>query len=77
MDEGVIDDFPPSLTLSVSLKKEDADLGNNIKSKRLHKQPTLSLYDEADPEGSSSSGLSYVVTLVNPDASSRDNPEWP
>ncbi|KAF2442606.1 PEBP-like protein [Karstenula rhodostoma CBS 690.94] len=72
----VIDDFLPSLTLSVSWKKDDADLGNTIKPKRLQKQPTLSLYDETDPEGLSSSSLSYVVTLTDPDAPSRDNPEW-
>ncbi|KAF1969149.1 PEBP-like protein [Bimuria novae-zelandiae CBS 107.79] len=73
----VIDDFLPSLTLSVSWKKDDADLGNTIKPKRLQNQPSVSLYDEADPDGVSPAlDLSYVVTLTDPDAPSRDDPEW-
>lgn len=60
----------------MSWKKDDADLGNTIKPKRLQKQPAPSLHDEAHPEGLSSSGLSYVVTLTDPDAPSRDNPKW-
>jgi len=71
----VIDDFLPSLTLSVSWEKDNADLGNTIKPKYLQKEPTISLFNQ--PDGSTTvSGLSYVVTLTDPDAPSRDNPEW-
>jgi phosphatidylethanolamine-binding protein (PEBP) family uncharacterized protein len=60
----------------VSWRKRDADLGNTIAPKRLQKQPTLALYDAAEPEGRASSELSYVVTLTDPDAPSRNNPKW-
>jgi len=76
MRPSVIDDFLPSLTLSVSWKKEDANLGNTIKPKRLQSQPSITLRDEVDPDGISSSDIRYVVTLTDPDAPSRDNPEW-
>ncbi|KAJ4296192.1 hypothetical protein N0V90_006236 [Kalmusia sp. IMI 367209] len=72
----VIDDFLPSLTLSVSWKKDSADLGNTIKPKRLQQEPTITLHDETDPDGLSTSEISYVVTLTDPDAPSREDPEW-
>jgi phosphatidylethanolamine-binding protein (PEBP) family uncharacterized protein len=72
----VIGDFLPSLTLSVSWSKKDADLGNTLKPKHLQNEPTITLSDETDPEGYSASNMTYVVTLTDPDAPSRDNPEW-
>ena len=66
----VIDDFLPSLTLSVSWPKAHAKLGNTIKPKYLQKQPTITLHD------ASTSDMSYVITLTDPDAPSRENPEW-
>lgn len=72
----MIDDFLPSLTLSVSWSKKDAGLGNTIKPKRLQDQPTLTLSDDTDPDGFSASDLTYVVTLTDPDAPSRDDPKW-
>lgn len=59
----------------MSWKKGDADLGNTIKPKRLQKEPTVSLYDETDGSSPASS-LKYVITLTDPDAPSRDDPEW-
>lgn len=59
----------------MSWKKDNADLGNTIKPKYLQKEPTISLFDQ--PQGLTTvSGLNYVVTLTDPDAPSRDNPEW-
>jgi phosphatidylethanolamine-binding protein (PEBP) family uncharacterized protein len=72
----VIDDFLPSLTLTVSWAKRDADLGNTLKPKHLQDEPTITLHDETDPEGYTASNMTYVVTLTDPDAPSRDNPEW-
>ncbi|KAJ4372107.1 hypothetical protein N0V83_003880 [Neocucurbitaria cava] len=73
----VIDDFLPSLTLSVTWSKEQAKLGNTIKPKYLQDQPTISLHDETDHDSfSTKPDLTYIVTLTDPDAPSRDNPEW-
>jgi phosphatidylethanolamine-binding protein (PEBP) family uncharacterized protein len=72
----VIDDFLPSLTLSVSWKKDHADLGNTIKPKHLQKQPNITLHDSTSSVDHTTSGLRYVITLTDPDAPSRDNPEW-
>ena len=69
----VIDDFLPSLTLSVAWSDDSAKLGNTIKPKHLQKRPTITLHDETS---SIKSNLSYIVALTDPDAPSRDNPEW-
>ena len=74
----MIDDFLPSLTLSVSWPK-NADLGNTIKSKHVQDTPTIELYNETTSSLHSDcckSNMTYVVTLTDPDAPSRDNPEW-
>jgi len=72
----VIDDFLPSLTLSVSWPKTEADLGNTITPKHLQNEPTITLHEETDPEGFSVSNMTYVITLTDPDAPSRDDPKW-
>ncbi|OCL04554.1 PEBP-like protein [Glonium stellatum] len=74
----VIDDFLPSLTLSVSWPKKNANLGNTIKPKHVQDTPTIELYDEITSTSRSSckSNMTYVITLTDPDAPSRDNPEW-
>lgn len=72
----VIDDFLPSLTVSVAWPKEHANLGNTIKSKHLQDQPAITLHDEVSSDRSQKSDLAYVVTLTDPDAPSRDDPQW-
>ncbi|KAF1842689.1 PEBP-like protein [Cucurbitaria berberidis CBS 394.84] len=73
----IINDFLPSLTLSVTWPKEHAKLGNTIKPKYLQKQPAISLHDETAHDGlATTPDLRYIVTLTDPDAPSRDNPEW-
>ncbi|KAF1959189.1 PEBP-like protein [Byssothecium circinans] len=72
----VIDDFLPSLTVSVSWGKRTADLGNTIKPKHLQDEPTITLHDSTGSDISATSNLTYVITLTDPDAPSRDNPEW-
>ncbi|KAF2270412.1 terminal flower 1-like protein-like protein [Lojkania enalia] len=69
----VIDDFLPSVSLSVSWKKDSASLGNTIKPKRLQKQPSITIHNETNH---AASNMTYIVTLTDPDAPSRDNPEW-
>ncbi|KAF2733251.1 PEBP-like protein [Polyplosphaeria fusca] len=72
----VIDDFLPSLSLSVSWEKTGASLGNKIKPKHLQDQPSISLHDITNPDGCPTTNMTYVVTLTDPDAPSRDNPKW-
>jgi phosphatidylethanolamine-binding protein (PEBP) family uncharacterized protein len=72
----VIDDFLPSLTLSVSWPDQHAKLGNTIDPKDLKKQPAISLYDTTSSITSTRSKLTYIVTLTDPDAPSRENPKW-
>jgi phosphatidylethanolamine-binding protein (PEBP) family uncharacterized protein len=69
----VIDDFLPSLTLSVHWSDHTAKLGNTIKPKHLQSQPSITLHDETS---STKSDMTYVVTLTDPDAPSRNDPKW-
>lgn len=73
----VIDDFLPSLTLSVAWPEANAKLGNTVKPSYLDEQPTISLHDDTSPDGKHmNTDMRYVLTLTDPDAPSRDNPEW-
>ncbi|KAF3001284.1 hypothetical protein E8E13_004379 [Curvularia kusanoi] len=72
----VIDDFLPSLTLSISWKKDEAELGNTIKPKHLQSAPAIALHEDTNPGSARDSHPTYVVTLTDPDAPSRDNPKW-
>lgn len=72
----VVDDFLPSLTLSVDWSKKSADLGNTVKPKHVQNQPSITLHDDTSPETLASTNMTYVITLTDPDAPSRDNPEW-
>ncbi|KAK3685244.1 phosphatidylethanolamine-binding protein [Podospora appendiculata] len=74
----VIDDFTPSLTLQAEWSSDNsALLGNTLKPKKLQDAPSISLYDPSGGnEFCTRSGKTYVVTLTDPDAPSRDNPKW-
>lgn len=72
----VIDDFLPSIELSVAWSKKKASLGNTIKPKLVQDQPTVKLHDETNPDGCATTNITHVVTLTDPDAPSRDNPKW-
>lgn len=88
----VIDDFLPSLSLSVTWsasssntnrkknkksKTKTAELGNTLKPKHLQHTPSIALYDETTDDGSCvTNNMTYVVTLTDPDAPSRDDPKW-
>ncbi|OCK82666.1 lipid binding protein [Lepidopterella palustris CBS 459.81] len=73
----VIDDFLPSLTMSVSWPSKEADLGNTIKPKHVQDRPNIKLYDESSSKSAYwKTNMTYVITLTDPDAPSRDNPEW-
>lgn len=72
----MIDDFFPSLTLSVDWSKDTANLGNKIKPKHLQDEPIVILHDPTSSPSSTNSNLSYILALTDPDAPSRENPKW-
>ncbi|KAF2281359.1 PEBP-like protein [Westerdykella ornata] len=72
----VIDDFLPSLALSVAWAKKTANLGNTIKPKHVQDRPTVRLHDDTSSGGWSTSNMTYVLTLTDPDAPSREDPKW-
>lgn len=70
----MIDDFHPSFTLSVTWgKSHEAELGNTIAPKHLQDEPTIGLHHKDDDKANNKT---YVITLTDPDAPSRDNPKW-
>ncbi|CAK4032034.1 Hypothetical predicted protein [Lecanosticta acicola] len=75
----VLDQFQPFLTVSVSWKKAKASIGNTIKPKRVQKTPHVSLVDEL-PDLSFAEAFrglpQLTLALTDPDARSRDNPDW-
>ncbi|KAK3328168.1 phosphatidylethanolamine-binding protein [Cercophora scortea] len=78
----VIDEFTPSLTLQAEWSSDNsALLGNTLKPKKLQDAPSISLHNpsRAGETKHCSHGLSsktYIITLTDPDAPSRDDPKW-
>lgn len=75
----VIQDFLPSLTVNVTWPtNKTADLGNTIKPKHLQDVPFVTLEDGPTPNLDRERLLSmeYTIAMTDPDAPSRDNPEW-
>lgn len=76
----VFDTFHPLLTLKVTWKKASAEVGNLIKPKKMKKTPHIELLGELpDFVGvrTDDDGLPQLtVILTDPDARSRENPDW-
>jgi hypothetical protein len=72
----VISDFIPSLTLTVSWPNKTAKLGNTVEPGELQDAPIIKLHGIPSSSTLRSSGLTYTIALTDPDAPSRDNPEW-
>lgn len=72
----VINDFIPTLTLTVSWSDKTAKLGNTINPDELQDAPVIKLHEISSSTTLRSSGLTYTIALTDPDAPSRDNPEW-
>jgi hypothetical protein len=84
----VLDPFTPLLTLNVTWKKAVADLGNSIKPKKAKKQPSIDLFDavpssssfnkddEGRPINALNDKIQLTIALTDPDAPSREDPEW-
>jgi hypothetical protein len=78
----VLDDFVPSLGLHVTWSFwERALLGNTLPPDKLQDEPTIALHDIlaaalTAPKNARAANVTYVITLTDPDAPSRDEPEW-
>ncbi|CAK1356310.1 unnamed protein product [Cercospora beticola] len=75
----VLDEFKPFLTLNVSWPKDAAEVGNTIKVKKMKKTPKIQLLGHL-PNLRRLSDASEIpqltLILTDPDARSRDNPDW-
>lgn len=75
----VLDDFTPTLNLTVSWSDEDASqLGNTLKPKDLQDAPRITISSNS-PEVCNtwtSSNATYTLVTTDPDAPSRDDPRW-
>ncbi|KAH6867575.1 carboxypeptidase Y inhibitor [Thelonectria olida] len=75
----VVDDFTPILVLDAKWKSDSASLGNTLNPADLQSPPSVHL---VKPESQLHSdikvapGSTFVLTLTDPDAPSRDNPKW-
>lgn len=76
----MVNDFIPSLALSITWSDtEYAKLGNTLKPKKLQKPPKITLHAPTDSSSTNNlcnSGVTYTLAMTDPDAPSRDNPEW-
>ncbi|KAI1456856.1 PEBP-like protein [Annulohypoxylon moriforme] len=70
----VIDKFLPSFLLDAEWSSgERARLGNTVKVDKVQDEPTITVHQGRAAQKSSAT---YVVIITDPDAPSRDNPEW-
>ncbi|KAH9884685.1 PEBP-like protein [Xylariomycetidae sp. FL2044] len=81
----VIDDFLPTFHLSATWPSEvSASLGNTLAVDDVQDEPSISITTTTttDTTTSHSSGnnnnknTTYIITITDPDAPSRENPEW-
>ncbi|KAI1107635.1 PEBP-like protein [Jackrogersella minutella] len=79
----VIDKFLPSFLLDAEWSSgERVELGNTVKVDEVQDEPTFTVH-QSRPAASLSlagerfnSNVTYTITITDPDAPSRDNPEW-
>ncbi|KAK4164328.1 phosphatidylethanolamine-binding protein [Cladorrhinum sp. PSN259] len=74
----VVDDFIPSLLLSVSWPNtnQEASLGNTLKPDDLQDAPSVSVKPIAPLNSSGEGETNLVIVTTDPDAPSRDDPKW-
>lgn len=70
----VLDAFHPFLKVSVSWKKASAEVGNTVKPKKTKKMPSIALIDDLPELKRTLPQL--TLALTDPDARSRDDPDW-
>ncbi|PWW79206.1 PEBP-like protein [Tuber magnatum] len=69
----VVDDFTPTTMISIAYPNtnKEVSLGNTLKPEDAQEKPTIQI----TPEGTDES-QTYTIVLTDPDAPSRDSPEW-
>lgn len=79
----VIDKFKPIMGLSAEWNppKDVASLGNTLEPSHLQSAPIVRLEKaetgvESSVESTVRPGMTYVLTVTDPDAPSRDDPKW-
>ncbi|KAK0736265.1 phosphatidylethanolamine-binding protein [Apiosordaria backusii] len=74
----VIDDFIPPLLLNARWPHHHthASLGNTLKPSKLDSAPSITLEGYNQALNNWKEGMTYVITLTDPDAPSRDDPKW-
>lgn len=75
----VIDDFMPILGLGAEWKSDSASLGNTLNPADLQSSPSVDLEKPESwlhSDNKVASDMTFVLTLTDPDAPSRDNPKW-
>lgn len=76
----VIDKFLPSFLLDAEWPSgEQAKLGNTVKVDDVQNEPTITAHRSSSTFSSGakeSSDMTYAIVITDPDAPSRDNPEW-
>lgn len=73
----VIDSFTPLLTVSVSWSDADAEYGNTVNPSKTQKEPKLKFIDAVPSLWISKEKTPQLtIAMSDPDAPSRDNPEW-
>lgn len=58
---------------------ESADLGNTVEVDKVQDEPTITVrrgHPASSSTVSEDSNVTYTITITDPDAPSRDNPEW-
>lgn len=73
----VIDTFNPLLTVNITWPKATAEYGNTVNPDKTQDMPEVTFFDSL-PGSAWPSGKTPQLTLAmsDPDAPSRDNPEW-
>ncbi|GAB1726695.1 hypothetical protein NU195Hw_g6301t1 [Hortaea werneckii] len=79
----VLDSFHPKLALDISWKHATAHVGNTLDPDKLQERPKTTLsalnHDEDTSEAdflSKRDQMQLTIALTDPDAPSRENPEW-
>ncbi|KAI0111525.1 PEBP-like protein [Daldinia grandis] len=75
----VIDKFLPLFLLDAEWPSgERTELGNTVKVDDVQDEPTITVRrsHSSSSSGEKRSGVTYTIAITDPDAPSRDNPEW-
>lgn len=71
----VFDVFEPKVTLSLFYENATAEVGNTVDPSKTQKAPDVQFIASV-PDYMAMSGVQLTIAVTDPDAPSRDNPEW-